>query len=461
MQILWHTQIKDLDYYFNCPDSRIYIKDLAHQGPKLIKEAHERGIQIYHGDVRRKSEKKKWIWHLSHGRSTSPEVKKVQFSNGCWLLDYSNFDPDQDITEEEMKPVVDLISSYEHPITGCGVIKKLLRPGVATLVEKLAPVEWDCYHILKQAVRGGANHILLKDTIPYETHIDYHQMYAYVMTHFNFPCHSPKTKPGYYPHPFGIYCIYSGTARLKPNGYPMLASKYGTKMAGADGEIFNVAAELGSLCDPDLKLLFKHYDVYELTISETLYYEGSFVGENEFAEVTNKIYNGRKTSTGALKRCYKLLNEYMAGFFERSEKYSYRWTTFDAPDSRKLYKRTYNPKVGIFILAYARQMLDRLLDMLPRNKVIGYDTDAVFFAGKPEDIPQIVHKCCGPNIGEFHFDAILKDVTHVASKHYYGYDLEKGEEFYKCSGVSKKGQVRKWNKQTLEYELKEVHYEKR
>lgn len=461
MQLLWHTKLKNLDYYLNCPDSRIYVRDLAHQGPTLIKEAQQRGMKIYHGAVKNKSKQKEWIWHLSYGRSTSPEVKKIQFHNNCWLLDYSNFDPNLDVEEEEMESVVNLIASYDHPVTGCGVIKKLLKPHIASLVEKFTEVEKEEFSTLQQALRGGANHILNKELIPFETHIDYHQMYAYVMTHFDFPMMGVKKVPGYYPHPLGIYKILHGKAQIKPNGYPLLCSKCGTKMAGADGEVFDLAKEIGSICEPDLKLLFKHYNVYELGIAETLYYTVSLSGEKEFGEVTQKIYEGRKNNTSTLKRCYKLLNEYMAGYFERTLKVSYRWTTFDAPDSNKLYRKLFNPKVGIFILAYARQMLDRLLDMLPKDKVIGYDTDAVFFAGQPEDIPEIVHKCCGPEIGQFHFDAVLKDVTHVASKHYYGYDLEKGEDFYKCSGMSKSGQVRRWNKKTLEYELREVNYEKR
>lgn len=461
MQLLWHTEIKNLDYYLNCPDSRIYVKDLAHQGPTLIKEAQQRGMKIYHGEAKNKSKKIEWLWHFSVGRKTSPEVKKIQFHNNCWLLDYSNFDPNLEVEEQDMEPVVNLIASYDHPITGCGVIKQLLRPGVAALTNNFTDAEKHSYSMLQQALRGGANFVLNKELIPFETHIDYHQMYAYVMTHFDFPALGAKTVAGYYPHHFGIYRIASGKAKLKPNGYPLLCSKCGTKMAGGNGQIFDLAIEIGSICDPDLKLLFKHYDVYDLNIEETLYYTIPFSGEKEFANITQKIYDGRKQSTGALKRCYKLLNEYMAGYFERTLKVSYRWTTFDAPDSDKLTRKFYNPKVGIFILAYARQMLDRLLDMIPREKVIGYDTDAVFFAGMPSDVPKIVHSCCGPEIGQFHFDAILKDVTHVASKHYYGYDLEKGEDFYKCSGVSKSGQVRRWNKKTLEYELREVNYEKR
>lgn len=462
MNLLWHTKIRGLDYYFDQPDTRIYVRDLAHQGPLLIREAAERGIKIYHYRATRRSDKVKWLWHYSKGKRDCPTVLKIQLSNNCWLLDYTLFDPNEEVTEEEMEPVVRILhEQYNDPITGCHVIKQLVRPGIANLVDLKPGIETENYDMFQQAMRGGANCVLNYDLIPYETHIDYHQMYAYVMTHFDFPALNPKLESGYYPHPFAIYRILSGKAQLKENGYPMLASKCGSRMAGANGEVFDIAIELGCLSDPDLKLLFKHYNVYSLTISETLYYNITFKGENEFQNVTQELYKGRQGSTGALKRFYKLMNEYMAGYFERSMKTGLRWTTFDKPDSSKLQVSRKNPKVGIFILAYARQMLDRLLDMLPREKVIGYDTDAVFFAGTPEEIPQIIHRHCGPNMGQFHFDAILKDVTHVASKHYYGYDLETQENFHKCSGVSKSGKIRKWNQDKLEYEFKEVQYEKR
>ena len=47
MHSLCHTKIQSLDYYFGLEPSRVYVCDLNHNAPKLIKEAQEKGIPVY------------------------------------------------------------------------------------------------------------------------------------------------------------------------------------------------------------------------------------------------------------------------------------------------------------------------------------------------------------------------------------------------------------------------------
>lgn len=196
--------------------------------------------------------------------------------------------------------------------------------------------------------------------------------------------------------------------------------------------------KIGCLSDPDLTILFQNYDVEGLAIDYTLYYPNSFSGKSRFLSTAMKIYEGRMNSTGALKRFYKLMNEYLAGYFERTVNVGSFWSSMRSMP-KKAKSVQYNPCVGIFILAYGRRMLNTLLHYFPRTQVAGYDTDCVFFKGKPEEIPQAVMKNFGPEMGKLHFDGIYKDVVHIASKHYYGFDTETNENFIKQSGKSKSG----------------------
>ena len=101
----------------------------------------------------------------------------------------------------------------------------------------------------------------------------------------------------------------------------------------------------------------------------------------------------------------------------------------------------YNPKIGIFITAYARQMLDYLLHQFPHDKVIGYDTDCVFFAGTHNALPYAVLSMFGDNPGQVHEDGFYRDVYHRASKSYYGFDAVTGESFTKIAGLSRSGKA--------------------
>lgn len=456
--VLFNKKLGSLDEYFQMDDTVVYVFDLKHQAPRLINEARQRNIKIYSALAHCKSKKCKWIQAITYG-TTAPVVSKIAFSNGCVLLDYSRFDPTDDFEElDNAEDLVKILASLDNPRTGCQVIKKLLRPGIAALPDHLYDIEDDNYYRLKEAFRGGANNVRIYDNIPYETHVDYHQLYASVMISHNFPYLEPQEVEGYFPHEFGVYIFSKGRARLKKDGYALLpcSSEFEAGMAGANGEWFDLRKTLGCICDPDLKLLFENYEVEDCGISYTRYYPNSFSGKEEFSDIVNKIYQGRKTSTGAVKRFYKLMNEYLAGYFERNYPNGSWWKTLDKPEEKNMSSSVcHNPIVGRFITAYGRQRLNALLHMFPHDKIAGYDTDCAFFCGKPEEVPAAVIKLFGDGVGQLHFDGIYKDVVHKASKHYYGFDLEKNAPFKKQSGCPKSGRTWYWDKVDHVYFLKE------
>ena len=86
-----------------------------------------------------------------------------------------------------MSKLTSILDSYGNRMTGCQIIKSLLRPGIANITDILHDIEKDNYFMLKDAFRGGANNVMIYDPISYETHIDYHQLYAAVMITHNFP----------------------------------------------------------------------------------------------------------------------------------------------------------------------------------------------------------------------------------------------------------------------------------
>ena len=104
---------------------------------------------------------------------------------------------------------------------------------------QLSQKEYKYYDYLDVALRGGANHVMTPlINIQLETHIDFHQIYAYVMSKEEFPFGDPIEVDGYFEHPFAIYTIEPRTmARLKPDGFPLIpiGQDY-TGMAGANGE---------------------------------------------------------------------------------------------------------------------------------------------------------------------------------------------------------------------------------
>lgn len=454
-------EIGTLEHYFSMDKEIIYVRDLRHNGYKLIKEAlASDDVVVYQANVGRKTEKKRWLKHTTYGMS-SPVTMNIELSNGCKILDYSIFDNKVGVTLEEMEYLLPVLEGYGNLNSGCKIIDSLLDNTLKRNASVCSPAEKKYYFMLDEAFRGGANYVFKKNVeIEDEIHIDYHQLYASCMMDHNFPDLAPFVKEGYFPHEFAIYAISGGRAKLKKSGYPILPCKkldtFGTEMFGASGQ-WCPLKQLGSICTPDLELLFENYDVEDLEIALTMYYPSCFNGKKAFNSIIDKIYKERQTATGSRKRFYKLMNEYLAGYFERtSHGVSTWWKTLEPPEFKRKAGTIYNPKIGIFITAYGRQKLNALLHLLPKGKVIGYDTDAGFFEGKKEEIPQSVLKWFGEGMGFLHYDGILKNVTHKASKSYYGYDVEAQEYFIKQSGSPKSGYSYYWDKEKKEYVLKEV-----
>lgn len=448
---LYTEKIPNVAACFEAKPGVYYVKDLKHQAPTLINEAEKLGIKIYKGTAKRKTAKSEWIKIFTFGIRT-PITLYIEFSNGVKLYNYTMFDKDEDPDPNEAMEVCKILSTYNYPLTGCKLLKdSWLKTSVKNIPYELTSLEKEAHFMLSMALRGGANCVLDYDKIDFETHVDYHQLYAYVMTTHTFPQGMAKGVDGYEPHEFGIYHIAEGRARLKKNGYALLSViGLDTKMAGADGEWFDLATTIGCICDPDLTLLFENYEVEDLAIDYTIYYTYSFDGSSHFGPIAKQIYEGRMNSTGAKKRFYKLMNEYLAGYFERTSNIGCWWSSMTAqPKIDKPYR--YNPSVGIFILAYARRLLNSLLHMFPKSKVAGYDTDCVFFKGKPEEISKKVMQKFGDAMGQLHFDGIYKDVIHKASKHYFGFDLEANEPFKKQSGQSKSGYGWRFDRERGEY----------
>lgn len=207
--------------------------------------------------------------------------------------------------------------------------------------------------------------------------------------------------------------------RLKPDGFPLISQVLDKKPLGTNGEWFDAGLEIQFICDPDFQTLQDNYELSDdFAINETLYYPSKPInGKEKFQSLVNSIYNGRKQYKGKAKaRFYKTLNEILPGYFEK--------TQYDFGFYKKDFQKTltpsqrYNPKIGIFITAYGRQMLNDLLHMFPHDRVIGYDTDCVFFAGTKNALPYQVRCIMGDDPGQVHEDGYYRDVYHKASKSY-------------------------------------------
>ena len=188
------------------------------------------------------------------------------------------------------------------------------------------------------------------------------------------------------------------------------------------------------LTEPDLQTLMNNFLVdpdNPIEIDETFRYNRSVDGSLIFGEFIDEIYKKRQQSEGSIKRFYKMLNEYLPGSFERRADNGGYWADLSGPTAGKIIN--YNSVIGAFITAYGRQLLNSLLHAFPYNKVIGYDTDCVFFKGKPDQVPQKVLGRFGDGVGQLHFDGIYEKVRHLSPKQYYG--LKQDRPFGKFSAV--------------------------
>lgn len=450
MNILCSLKLNQpLDYYYSLPqDTIIYVPQLTFNGGiSLIKEAiNNPDIKVYKGDVRRKTEKQKWLQHITTG-ILNPSVFSIKLSNGVKILDYSKFDPKSDITVEEMQPLAEvLVNEFEAPTTPSAIIRKNIKilnavqgkNSYGTKVEQVDPVVCAYSH---GALYGGSVYNMRRNgayrIVPNEVHVDFHQMYAYIMKNYPLPdiSHKYEVIPGYQPHPFGIYHICGGKIRLKKDGFPLLAIEL-KKDANREDYFKNfVNLPWHYLTEPDLQLVQQNFEVdpkNPIEIDETFYYCQSINGNIIFGKFIDEVYERRKASTGSVKRFYKMLNEYLPGSFERKVEDCRFWEDLDGPCGVPK-SNSYNSIIGAFVTAYGRQLLNSLLYTVPYEQVIGYDTDCIFLGCKPNEVSDKILRRFGDEPGQLHFDGIYTEVRHLSPKQYYG--LEDGKPFGKFSAV--------------------------
>lgn len=375
-----------------------------------------------------------------------PDIFYIRLSNNVKFLDYSKFDPAEEVEEEDALQLCELlVEKYETPMSPSQIIRKEVP--LLNLVQQknkyglqVKKLEDDIKRFAHRSFYGGAVYNFRRTggyhLVPHETHIDYHQMYAHIMKNNVFPNVNSKyvIVDGYEKHPMAIYWIGSGKIKLKPNGYPLVMVE-NDKSNFEDK--FNKYTDIPwtYLTSIDLELICENYDIhpnYPIEIIETFYYTGTVHGNNVFGEFIDEVYQYRKQTTGAIKRFYKLLNEYLPGSFERRIEANTMWGTLDGNEQKQTYS-VFNNIIGTFITAYGRKWLNDLLHLFPADKVIGYDTDCVFFKGTPEEIPSQVKSFMGDGMGQLHFDGIYTNVRHLAPKQYYGYEGDK--IFAKMAGV--------------------------
>ena len=436
-------------------DTYIFISDLTHNGGvELIKAAlNDKNTTVYAGSARNKTKKQRWLQHMTYG-AQSPTISSIKTSNGVWIIEYDKFDIQSPDTTERMEELaIELAKNFlidgKMPTTPGGIIKNRLSTLISEVEnrngfkkEKMAQEEW--FYTYKSMMGGAVYNMKCNDAyklVPFETHIDVHQLYAHIMKTEVFPDlrRGYKVEPGYVPHKLGFYRIEGGEVRLKKDGFPLLSPLTTNDMEEVEcdrEDYFKdwVKIPWNALCDSDMYVLFENYEVRNLLITESMHYCYPLANYtwNGFIDF---IYNQRLTTTGGAKGLYKKLNEYMAGMFERKREASDGlWYDFSGPQPSKTKYHGYNCGIGSFITAYGRRRLSALLHSFPFEKIIGFDTDCVFFAGKPEEVPAVVMKQFGDGMGQLHFDGIYHDVRHLAPKQYYGYD-EDGEIFGKFSGV--------------------------
>lgn len=457
MAVICNSEPRDFDYYWNLEPSIVYIQGFKYYAPTFIKQARARRIKEI--GTKGRTPKGDYIRYCTFDTAGShtPTTLYIKLSTGTILCDYSRWDTKKEnVPEYEMYQVVEEVEKwFEHsnePRTTTGAIKRKLSP--------FLDAQTDCYQIekdnyytyLEGSFRGGANWTKIGH-FPIELHIDYHQLYAYVMSHKMFPKGKPHIVEGYHRGDLNIYAIERGSmCRLKENGFPLIEG------IGADGNWFDAGELIQYICDVDLCTLKANYECVNFKIWETLAYERGLDGKTYFKPLIDEVYNGRIKYKGTPKaRFYKTLNEVMAGYFERRKYNSDFYTKgFQTGKKGTSVGQYLNPKIGIFITAYARQMLSELLHLFPHDKVIGYDTDCVFFEGTRNEIPFAVKQIMGDLQGQVHEDGYYRNTYHQASKFYWGEDYDTGLMIKKMAGTSLSGYQWVWNQETQEFTREKI-----
>lgn len=505
MNIKYIKDVKDYKNFLDVEDETyLFTKDLTHRGIFVLDEMLQTNDKIYIGKMTRHV-KDNWFNYYISGKE-APEINEYQWKN-VKFRSYEALLGDKDYTEEQIVDALAYIyinfpGTYgSFPKSPSSIVEKGLN-----VTKYMTCFDKDVIQFSHDAFQPGAVHILpqnINKVMEYETHLDIHQAYAHIMKTKKFPVSNPvyvdlwdtenpdyENKKNDLLNNLGIYHIIDGVIRLKPNGFPLLQQNKKQKaaslskwtketMAFSDyNKTYRIADTYGGLylTTPAYQVLLENYNIIEpLDIAEGYAWTG--IKEGLGTEFINKLYDLRKTTDNpALKSFAKLCNEYCAGMFQRKFIISENpWIDLDGNKQDKQVKRQpLNCVIGDFITDYLRLEISHLLQKIPHDWVIGYDTDGIFLNQEKDTIYSFLEQnnsldILGDETGKCHFDGIYKNVIHPANKQYYGYTID-GEVFGKLAGVNDGTEVAKqllsgvaeedittvtytWNKETKDYEL--------
>lgn len=431
-----NTTIKTLQEYLDMTEDRnIMVPSLKYAAPDLIAEAKKLGLPVCDWNPRKAKPPYLSIVDISEKQDYSKVYRltiKTKDGHKILLKDLNNFclGDLQGMNQTELDSIVDALNFFSNK--GC-----TLRKNIETLIGQdmlaesttLWPEEQEFYADLADAIKGGACAIMpqyLNVDIPHEVHVDVHQMYGYIMSTFDFPVGKPEIHAGFYYSQFAVFALGHSMMRLRKDGYPLFSNQINHKPIGIDGQPFDVQKELGAITSLDLGLLYTNYELLDnnLEIDYSIVWPNKVSGKEVFKPTVSLLYNQRKKYEGtAGERVFKLANEYMAGIFERSIQG----------------KEKYNPKIGMFITAYGRYLLNDMLHQCRHDLVIGYDTDAVFLACTEKEVPTGLRKGFGDDKGQYHVDTDGINAFHFAVKHYKYQDAATGDLIEKEAGKSLTG----------------------
>ena len=462
--------IEDPSYYDTLSPVIIYVKNLEIQGWNLLNKIGKNGddhkLYWMRGRV---NNNLKWVRFFAFGMCGRPHLKYIKWYNGVILCDYSRFDSSRGVglTEDVMRQNMQILTSTFgfEPLIPSKAIEELAKRYIDPVIVKYEMGDgWDemenseWLDFVNDALIGGSSVIqprFLKKRISRETHIDYHQIYGSVLKNPNciFPkLFSMQVCEGFKSVGKDECAIYI----FGPNSYAVVKQPYGYALWGE-----KVDLSTQPLCNVDLETLAENYDVHA-TCSFTLKWNRVWHGGNDFVgPLVDIIYNARMKYKGTpAEGVFKVYNEILPGVFSRDTYLSSSvWrakTLAPAVLKENDFKAVYNPKIGVFINAYARAMLNNLLHRIPYDKVIGWDTDAVFFKGTPAEVPTAVKVLYGPLPGQLHLDGNYRNVYHSAPRSYWGYDEDNGgQPFSKRAGVPKSGKIAIWNPETTSFDIKD------
>lgn len=439
------TTIKTLQEYLDMTEDRnIMVPGLKYAAPDLIAEAKKLGLPICGWNPRKAKPPYLSIVDISEKQDYSMVYRltiKTKDGHKILLKDLNNFCLGnlQEMNQTELDNIVDALNFFGNE--GCTMrknIEALIGPDMLAESTTLWPEEQEFYADLADAIKGGGCAIMpqyLNVDIPHEVHVDVHQMYGYIMSTFDFPVEKPEVHAGFYYSQFAVFSLGHSMMRLRKDGYPLFSNQINHKPIGIDGQPFDVQKELGAITSLDLELLYANYELLDnnLEIDYSIVWPNKVSGKEVFKPIVNLLYNQRKKYKGKSgEKVFKLANEYMAGIFERSIQG----------------KEKYNPKIGMFITAYGRRLLNDMLHQCRHDLVIGYDTDAVFLACTEKEVPTGLRKGFGEDKGQYHVDTDGINAFHFAAKHYKYQDAATGDLVEKEAGKSATGYCYYWNKET-------------